>query len=273
MSSQTFTFAVAVNDRSVLENNLLASPCLASPHAHEILVQEGFRSAGHAYNDAIDRSPNDLIVFAHQDMIFPEQWLGQVENALDYLEQNDPNWGVLGCYGETRDRKGRGSVYQSGLGLIGKTIERPVPIQTLDEIVLIFRKSSLLRFDEDLPHFHLYGTDICLRAGQAGRTSYAIPAFCIHNTNQGFLLPKEFYECYWHVKQTWKSHLPIQASCIRITKLNLSMYKRRLQELYYRYVRQQKSQGIRANDVPQLIQQVEMTIRPRVNLGLQRLEY
>jgi hypothetical protein len=51
------------------------------------------------------------------------------------------------------------------------------------------------------------------------------------------------------------------------------MYKRRLQELYYRYVRQQKSQGIRANDVPQLIQQVEMTIRPRVNLGLQRLEY
>ena len=55
-----------------------------------------------AYNDAIDKAQNDLIIFAHQDVIFPEQWLPHLERVLQYLEENDPQWGVLGCYGKTR---------------------------------------------------------------------------------------------------------------------------------------------------------------------------
>jgi hypothetical protein len=262
MSKTRFTFAVAVNNRSVLEKNFLASPIFRTSHGHEILIQEGFSSAGAAYNDAIERSGNDLMVFAHQDMILPEQWLDQLENSLEYLGNYDPAWGVLGCYGETQHERGRGCVYQPNLGMIGVSIDRPTPIQTLDEIVLIFRKSSGLRFDGSLPHFHLYGTDICLRAKRMGRTSYAIPAFCIHNTNQGFLLPEEFYECYWHVKRAWESELPIQASCIRITRFNLAVYKRRLQELYWRCVRREKNKEVRVDDVRQLLSEAEMTIRP-----------
>ena len=68
-------------------------------------------------------------------------------------------------------------------------------VQTLDEIVLILKKSSGLRFDDSLPHFHFYGTDICLRAAQRGMRSYAISAFCVHNTHQTLVLPEEFYEC------------------------------------------------------------------------------
>jgi hypothetical protein len=261
MSKRTFTFVVAVNNRGVLENNFPSSPCFRYPHAHEILIREGFTSAAKAYNDAIDQSHNDFIVFAHQDVIFPEQWLNQLESALEYLEDQDPMWGVLECYGETPGHEGRGCVYQSGLGIVGATFEHPTPIQTLDEIVLILRKSSHLRFDDNLPHFHLYGTDICLRAERLGRRNYAIPAFCIQNTNQGFILPKEFYECYWHVKRAWKSHLPIQASCIRITKLNLAMCKRRLHEIYFRYIRQRKIEGIRVQDVRRLVNEAEMKIR------------
>lgn len=195
-----FTFVVAVNNRDVFETHFLASPCLGAPHAHEVLVQEGFKSASQAYNDAIDRARNDFIVFVHQDVILPERWLDQLESSLDYLEENDPQWGVLGCYGETRSQGGRGYVYSSGLGIIGQASEHPMPVQTLDEIVLVLRKSSGLRFDGNLPHFHLYGTDICLRAEQLGRKNYALSAFCIHNTNQGYVLPKEFYECYWRIR-------------------------------------------------------------------------
>jgi len=57
-----------------------------------------------------------------------------------------------------------------------------VTVQTLDEIVLIFRRDSGLSFDETLPHFHFYGTDICMRAAEQGRQCYAISAFCVHNT-------------------------------------------------------------------------------------------
>jgi len=260
MPKRKITFIAAVNDRDVSQNNLLASPCFRKPHGHQIIIQEGFNSAAKAYNDAIDRSQNELMIFVHQDIILPEQWLNQVENALQYLAEQDPTWGVLGCYGKTQTQGGRGWVYQSGPGMIGAPFEHPSPVQTLDEIVLILRRSSQLHFDEGLPHFHLYGTDICLRAKQAGRTSYAIPAFCIHNSSQGFVLPKEFYECYWRVRRAWSSELPIQASCIRITRLNLAMYKRRLSEIYFRYLRPHAIKGCRAQDIRQLVKEADMTM-------------
>jgi hypothetical protein len=256
-----FTFVVAVNNRDVFETHFLASPCLGAPHAHEVLVQEGFKSASQAYNDAIDRARNDFIVFVHQDVILPERWLDQLESSLDYLEENDPQWGVLGCYGETRSQGGRGYVYSSGLGIIGQASEHPMPVQTLDEIVLVLRKSSGLRFDGNLPHFHLYGTDICLRAEQLGRKNYALSAFCIHNTNQGYVLPKEFYECYWRIRGTWKSQLPIQATCIRITRSNLLFYKRKLQEIYLRSMRRSECGEVRSHDVPSLLKEVDRMLR------------
>ena len=144
---------------------------------------------------------------------------------------------------------------------MGAPFECPVPVQTLDEIVLILRVSPGLRFDDNLPHFHLYGTDICLRAQSVGRKNYAISAFCIHNTNQGFALPKEFYECYKHVKRTWKKYLPITASCARITRFNLAMYERRLREIYFSCRRQKPTSEIRTRDVTQLIEDVNEALR------------
>jgi hypothetical protein len=224
------------------------------------LIQEGFASASKAYNNAIDKAKTEFIIFTHQDMIFPEEWLTQVERALDNLEEKDPNWGVLGCYGETQKDGGRGYLYQPAWGVMGAPFEQPALVQTLDEIVLILRASSGLRFDDNLPHFHLYGTDICLRAESLGKNNYAISAFCIHNTNQGLALPKEFYECYKYVKRVWKSYLPITASCVRITRFNHAMYKRRLCEIYYRFRRRELLGELRISDVPQLIQHVESIV-------------
>jgi hypothetical protein len=252
---------VAVNGREVLEKNFLASPGLCEFSRNQILLQEGFLSASKAYNDALDRSENDLIVFLHQDIILPKSWLPQLDRALTWLEAHDPNWGVIGCYGETRNDGGRGHVYSSGRGILGTPFERPVPIQTLDEIVLIFRKSSGLRFDESLPHFHLYGTDICLRALTMGRTSYAISAFCIHNTTQPLVLPPKFYESWRYIRRTWENNLPIQTTCVRITRLNIPVYVKRLQALYLRYIRRKEVGGKREENVQRLLERVNEDLR------------
>lgn len=261
------TFVVTVNKRDVLESNFLASPSLRLPHPHQILIQEGYASASRAYNDAIDKSSNDLIVFLHQDMILPESWFSDLERALAHLEEDDPQWGVIGCYGEPRDDYGRGYVYSSGLGIVGRPFERPTRIQTLDEIVLILRKSSGLRFDDSLPHFHMYGTDICMRAEENGRKNYAISAFCIHNTQPGLILPAEFYECYRHVKRNWKHRLPIKTTCIRITRLDLAMYRKRLGEMFIRYIRWKEFGGSRATDVKKLLRDVDDLLRQRSTAG------
>ncbi len=246
LSIRPITFVVAVNNREIFERNLLASPCFRTGHGYQILAQEGFDSAAKAYNDAIDRSSNDLIVFCHQDIFLPETWLRQLEGAVTCVEAQDPGWGVLGSYGKTQDGRGWGHVYSSGRKVIGEPLQQPVPIQTLDEIVLILRKSSGLRFDDTLPHFHFYGTDICMRAAAKGMKSYAISAFCIHNTHQALVLPKEFYTCCRHVRRVWKEYLPIQTTCVRLTRFNLPLYRRRLQETYLRYIRRKEVGGIRA---------------------------
>src|ERR1700746_3328480 len=66
------TFVVAVNQREVFERNFLSSPCLCQMADPQIQIQEGFDSASKAYNDALGRSRNDLMIFVHQDVILPE---------------------------------------------------------------------------------------------------------------------------------------------------------------------------------------------------------
>lgn len=236
------TLVVTVNDEDIFQDNFLSSPCWSSISGHEILAQRDFASATVAYNDAIRRASHDLLVFAHQDVVFPACWLSDLDAALAYLEKVDPGWGVLGCAGVNSAGQFRGHCYSSGQGILKGTSALPARVETLDEMVLILRRSSGLTFDEKLPHFHMYGADICLRAADRGKQNYAIAAYCVHNTEQKLVLPREFYECCDYVRRTWAARLPVHTTCIRLTRLNIPAYLRRLQECNLRYIRR-KSVG------------------------------
>jgi hypothetical protein len=250
------TFVTASNNKEILDRNFLVSPCFHADD-HQILVQEGFRSAALAYNDAIGRSQNDLMVFAHQDVIFPSGWLSDLRKSLAWLEREDRGWGVLGLYGDTQDGQSRGRIYWPGRGMFGQPLTHPARVQTLDEIVLIVRKSSGLRFDRLLPHFHFYGTAICLEAAANGKNSYAIPALCIHNAQSKAVLPKEFYECYRYIKRKWKKFLPIQTSCIKITRFDQEMYHRRFREFAREFAGKDSVTAPRIADGRSLLQEIE----------------
>jgi hypothetical protein len=252
------TIVVATNDRDILERNLLASSCFRSAHGHQILVQEGFSSAAEAYNDGLQRSTNELVVFVHQDVFLPEGWMCRLDRTLQQLEKTDPAWGVLGCWGAKENGEYRGHVYSSGWGVLGEGFESPEPVQTLDEIVLIVRKSAGLRFDQHLPHFHFYGTDICMRAAKMGMKSYAMSAFCIHNTSQILRLPKDFYRCYFHIRGVWKDDLPIQTTCIRISRSNAHLYRRKLEEFCLSRLRRKCSPVPRSTDPMRILEELEV---------------
>jgi len=256
-AKRPITFAVATyGSDEVLKSNFLASPLLSGPHPHQILIQRDYPSAAKAYNDAIDRAENDLMVFAHQDMIFPETWLEQLDRSITYLDGVDPNWGVLGCCGVANGGAAHTWVYHPTQGMLGGRFDSPVPIPTLDEIVLIFRRSSGLRFDDQLLHFHLYGTDICMRAAKKGMQSYAVPAFCVHNGTYHPLLPKEFYQNFRYISEIWKDCLPIYTSCGVIAKIPLSMYKRRMREVYLQHIQRKAVLTPREKDGASLLRHV-----------------
>lgn len=253
MEQECFTIVVAVNDVKVLQQNLCLSPGINNDSV-QLITKRNYRAASLAYNEAIEEADNEIIIFVHQDVYLPETWFSGLKKSLSYLEKEKISWGVLGCFGFRLGRaRGIGRVYTNGLGFHGDEIDKPEPVQTLDEIVLVIRKSSGLRFDPTLPHFHMYGTDICMSAKEKGMMSYAIPAFCVHNTNQLVNLPKEFYNCYRHVKSRWSKYLPIYTSCITISRFDGEFHLRRIRETCKRLLRKSSMPAYRVEDPRSLL--------------------
>jgi hypothetical protein len=201
----------------------------------------GFTSAGAAYNAGIRQSTGEILVFAHQDVYLPSEWDSQLAAAVSQLSQSAPNWAVLGVWGITRESKAHGYMYCTCMQkMLGQPFRQPVPCASLDEVVLILRRSAALQFDEQLPGFHLYGTDICLVAMQAGFSSYVIPAFCIHNACGQTFLPWAFWLAYFYFRHKWKERLPIRTPCTVITRSCYPLLLHPAQSFIAHFVKRQR---------------------------------
>lgn len=254
MNDLNFTIAVAVNNRDILKNNLLRSLELVGTHHHQMVIREGYASAALAHNSAIDQAVNDVIVFVHQDVYFPGRWLAGLAESIRKLEEQGIQWGILGSFGNRLDlQNGIGRVYTTGRGLHGIAIDAPEPVTTLDEIVLVIRKSSGLRFDVNLPHYHLYGTDICLTADSLGYSNFVVPGFCVHNTDEIVRLPDEFMSNYHYIKRKWADRLPIKTSCITISSFDREAYVTQFRALLSRTFRKTKNPIRRVDDPRRLL--------------------
>lgn len=236
---ENISFIVPVSNDEIVHQNFLASALFQSPTRHQVILQRDYASASSAYNAGLEQAHHELVICCHQDVLLPANWLFDVKRAIDYLENIDPNWGVLGCFGATPAGRHVGYLYSHGWGVIGASFDAPIEVQTLDEVVLIVKKSAGLRFDEGLPHFHLYGADLCLQAKGSGLNCYAISAFCVHNTDQILELPEQFFECYFYLKKKWRRQLPIYASCITISRWNYDLYRRKIKLWFQKTLRRQ----------------------------------
>ena len=225
-----FTIVVAVNNDLVLKDSLLRSPEVCA--TKEIIIRRGCPSAAHAYNSGMREAKSETVVFAHQDVFFPEGWFKSVAKTIAGISAKDPQWGVLGVYGVSRSGEGIGHLYSTGLQrVLGRSFEEPVEVCTLDEVVLIVRRSAALQFDETLPGFHLYGTDICLEARRKGLKCYAVSAFCIHNSNGLAMLPLGYSKAFLYMRRKWRTQLPIFTPCMVITRWGMPLARHYLESL------------------------------------------
>jgi glycosyltransferase involved in cell wall biosynthesis len=205
----------AVNDDRVLETSLLRSPEVQS--ATDVILKRGFSSAGKAYNSGLEESSGDIVILAHQDVYLPPGWIRKLDDQVQIVNQIDPKWGVLGVCGVTVDGKPSGHVYSTGLRrALGAPFGVPVRAGSVDEMVIILRSETGLRFDDHLPGFHLYGTDICLEARQRGFSSFLVSNFCVHNSNGLHMLPWSFWRSYLHLRAKWYDRLPVVTPCTTI---------------------------------------------------------
>lgn len=223
---------VAVNDDEVLGNNLSRSSLLGSSDII-LHIMKGYSSAGVAYNSALDACTNDLVVFVHQDVYIPPGWLEKVMKDIAYLDERDSTWAVLGLYGVMKSGQHAGYVWSSGLdNMVGHAFEYPTPVESVDELLIIVKKSSGIRFDDELPGYHLFGTDIVQNSLAGNKGAYVICAPVIHNSRPVLFLNDDYFAAYDYVANKWKDKLPIPNCVMPIVDSKVLRLKMRLRHKY-----------------------------------------
>ena len=192
----------------------------------QIHVERGAASAAIAYNRLIDATTEPVIIFAHHDVYLPQGWDTLLTARLAELTLLDPNWALFGSFGVADDSSNIGPVWSSSLGqIVGQVPMGPVPVQSLDELLIVLNRASGLRFDETLPGWHFYGTDIVTQARTRGLTAYAGGLPCIHNDRFHDALGPDFTEAYRHQQRKWRAVLPIRSSVTKISGSGLHLLR------------------------------------------------
>ena len=234
---------VAVNDDAVLENNLLRSRLLARPEV-TLRVQKGYPSAALAFRAAMQDSQNDIVVFAHQDVYLPDSWEERLRLNIAYLDKTDPDWAVLGIYGVQPSGTQIGCVWSSGLDAVfGAPFNEPAAVESIDEVLIVLRRSSGVEFDAALPGYHLYATDLVQTALSAGKKAYVVCAPVVHNSRPSLYLGRDYFKAYEYVARKWRHRLPIHNNVARVVKPGLAYLRmrsrHRFNELRYSHLDRQ----------------------------------
>ncbi|MBA3908283.1 MAG: hypothetical protein C0524_00060 [Rhodobacter sp.] len=105
----------------------------------------------------------------------------------------------------------------------------PMPCASLDELLIVLRRASGIRFDDAMPGWHLYGTDIAQTAISQGKGVYGGGLPCIHNDAYHDELGEDFDLCYRYVQRKWRAALPIATPVTTVTRSWLRRFKERRQ--------------------------------------------
>lgn len=223
LSKFPVTISAATNDAAILATCLHKSPDIILGSV-VLNTYEGFSSAARAYNRALDEAKTDVVVLVHQDVYLPAGFLAGLSAALLDLAARDPDWAVVGVIGLTEGEEVVGQTWSSGLRqLVGQQVSEPTAVITLDEVLLVVRRSSGVRFDENMPGFHLYAADVVLSASIMNLSSYVLHLPIIHHSRPVIYLDAGYRRAYRFMQGKWRARLPVPNLICPITRSNLPL--------------------------------------------------
>jgi len=222
----SLSFVTCVSDDAILDDNLLASPCLEPNSPYEVILIDDCPSAADGLNLGLERAKHDWVVCVHQDFYLPQGWDRRLVSQLREAERRFGPIGVAGVYGVGEVIPPQLPEYSLATERIGWVVDRgrllqdgpelPARVATLDELLLVVPRNTPLRFDSALG-FHLYGADICLQARERGLAVVAIGALGHHNS-WSVGLPEAFFPSADVFARKWAHRLPVATPCVVIDR-------------------------------------------------------
>ena len=213
---QACTVAVAMNNLLQYQNNVAASPELASNDmGHQLLPMTGAQNMAQAWEHAKLHAAHDWIVLVHQDVYLPANWLQQIQYAWHEAEAElGQKIGVLGVAGMRH-------LGENNVSYLGRCIDRistystpaalPSLADFLDELVLVYRKDRFLPVMSPELGFHFYGTDSVLKAQEAGFAAAVVDVPCFHNSSRfgSHMDDEDLKQKAMAFHQLWQHRLPV----------------------------------------------------------------
>ncbi len=169
--------------------------------------------------EMIRRARGRYVICCHQDVRLIGDGAAALRDRLAALEALDPSWAVAGNAGASpegrlliriTDPHGADQAHGPFPGLV----------HSLDENFLVLRGGTGIVPSPDLAGFHLYGTDLCLAARQAGHSAWVID-FHLHHLSPG-RVDAGFLQCQAAFEKAWGRRIG-RASRIRTTCTTLTL--------------------------------------------------
>jgi len=225
MTPQAIQLVCLCNNRAILDANLLRSPDVVDGRL-PLHLEWNPESAARGLNRGLAATGAEITVFVHQDVYLPAGWADLLQTRLAEVAARDPDWALVGAFGVDHRELGWGPVWSTSLGsIVGQVAPHPVEVQSFDELLIVLRRSSGIRFDEDLPGFHLYGTDIVQIARKAGRGAWAVSLPLIHNDGFHEALDSSFDQAFHYMRRKWRDRLPLKSPVTRMTWHGLNLVR------------------------------------------------
>jgi glycosyltransferase involved in cell wall biosynthesis len=231
---KSVVLVAASHDEEILNANLRPS-LLQQKDKVELHVVKNAVSASIAYNQALSATQADIIVFVHHDVFLPAGWIELLHLRIAEVEALDPDWALIGPAGVGPGGPVYGPVWSTSLGQIaGQIPMEPTPVHSFDELMIVMRREAGLRFDEDLPNYHLYGTDIVQSALAQGKGCYTVSLPLVHNDGFHDALGDDFTEAFRFIQKKWRAKLPIKTAVTLITSSGIKHWRQLRQARKYR---------------------------------------
>lgn len=167
-------------------------------------------TAGAALNEGVRDATRDVVVFVQQDIYLHS--LVALEEAAAVL-MDDPGLGLVGAVGIGADGRIRGRI-RDRLVLIGETDDEPMPVDSLDEVLFLARRSDLLEdplSEDPVLAWHAYAVEWGQRRRGEGRAVVAIDIPMSHNSLSTNLARLD--EAHAAVARMHPDLLPLQTTC------------------------------------------------------------
>lgn len=221
-----FTLVACCTDGPAYERNLASSHDVLSGNL-ALSVVFGVEHVTKALNELAQAATTPYVVFTHQDVLFPLEWLGDALDAVVWLEQEHPDWGMFGPAGaiwhERPEEVWRfGKLWQNGhLWRPTQGYMERQEVETLDECCIVVHRERFLEvggFSEDNPGRHFYGADLCFKSPYSAWVMH-VPVHHNTQTPQAEITADFAWGAGW-MWGAYRECVPFATTCCRVYERN-----------------------------------------------------